>query len=151
MARLTKAEAEAKKALAYTLFTENGFEQKLIAEKIGISEKTISKWKQEDNWEADREEARTGITKRRKRLLATLDNMLNQIEKREAPKNVPDSKETDAINKLTSAIQKLETELSLSHKTETGKQFVTYMQKTYGKDVAVTVLDYWHEFLMATT
>lgn len=151
MARLKKTELDAKRTLAYTLYTENGFEQKLIAEKIGVSEKTISKWKQEGNWEADREEARTGISKRRKRLLTTLDNMLSQIEEREPPLNVPNAKESDTINKITSAIQKLETELSLAHKTETGKQFVTYVQKVYGKDEAVKVVDLWHEFLMATS
>jgi transposase len=150
MARMKTAELQAKQSLAYTLFVENGFEQKFIAEKMGVSEKSISKWKTEGKWDDDREEARTGISKRRKRLLATLDNMLDVIEQRKAPGNVPDSKETDALNKLTSAIQKLETELSLAHKTETGKQFVSYMQKVHGKDVAVLVMDYWHEFIMAT-
>lgn len=151
MAKLTKAEIASKKALAYTLYTENGFEQKLISEKIGISEKTISKWKVEENWNEGREEAKTGISKRRKRLLSTLDSMLDQIEQRNPPFNVPDSKETDAINKITSAIQKLETELSLAHKTETGKRFVTYIQQHHGKEAAIMVVDYWHEFLMASS
>lgn len=151
MATITKAERETKKALAHTLYVENGFEQKLISEKIGISEKTISKWKQEGKWDDARQEARTGISNRRKRLLSTLDQVLLNIESRPAPENVPTSKESDTITKLTAAIQNLETELSLAHKTETGKQFVQYIQKTYGKDEAVRVVDLWHEFLMATT
>lgn len=129
---------------------ENGFNQKVIAEKIGVRENTVSGWKKAGNWDGDKEEARTGISKRRKRLLATLDNMLNIIEDRVFPNNVPDSKESDTINKITAAIQKLETELSLAHKAETGKQFTVYVQNNYGKDEAVRVVDLWNEFLMAT-
>lgn len=148
MAKMTRADIETKKSLAFTLYVDNGFEQKLIAEKIGVTEKTISKWKQEGNWEDSRQEARTGISKRRKRILATLDNVLANIEQREPPKNVPDTKESDTITKLTAAIQNLETELSLAHISEAGKQFVSYVQQAYGKDEAVRVVDLWHEFLM---
>lgn len=150
MSRANKSEIEAKKQLAFTLYTENGFEQKLIAAKIGISEKTISKWKQEGDWENARQEARTGIAKRRKRILGTLDNLLQQIEDRDAPNNVPNSKESDVITKLTASLQNLENELSLSHKVEVGKLFINHIQRVYGKDEAVRVVDLWHEFIMTT-
>jgi transposase len=151
MAKMTRADLEAKKTLAFTLYVDNGFEQKLIAEKLGVTEKTISKWKQDGKWEDARQESRTGISNRRKRILATLDLLLKYIEDRDPPKNVPDSKESDTITKLTAAIQNLETELSTAHKTETGKLFVNYIQRTYGKDEAVRAVDLWHEFIMATT
>lgn len=150
MAKVSRTvEMQQKKALAYTLYTENRFEQKLIAEKIGVSENTISKWKKEGAWDNDREEARNGIAKRRKRILSTLDNMLNHIEDREPPNNVPNAKEADSINKLSASIQKLETELSLAHKTEAGKLFINYVQRVHGHAKSVEALDLWNQFIMS--
>lgn len=145
-----KEERERKKRLAYTLFIENGLTQKVISEITGISERSISNWKNEGNWESDKEEARMGFDQQRRRIRKQLDALLNNIEEREAPNNVPDSKEGDIINKLADAAKKLQTELSFAHKSESGKQFITYIQSTYGQTKAVEVVELWHEFLMAT-
>lgn len=50
--RLTKAELQEKRDYAKLLFTKEKLTQKEIAERIGISENTISKWARDDNWEA---------------------------------------------------------------------------------------------------
>lgn len=146
---MTKAEIEAKKTLAYTLYTENRFEQKLIAETLGISEKTISKWKTEGNWEDDRKEARDAISKRRKRLLALFDKALDTVEQRQPPDNVATPKEADSINKISASLEKLETTLSLAHKTEAGKLFINYVQQVHGHTKAVEALDLWNQFIMS--
>ncbi|AYD48208.1 terminase gpP N-terminus-related DNA-binding protein [Arachidicoccus soli] len=148
---LTKDERERKKTLAYTLYVENGYEQKTIAEITGISERSISKWKNEQDWETDREEARMGFEKQRRRLRKTIDNFLSIIEKRESPYNVPDSKESDSINKLADAAKKLQTDLSFANKSEAGKQFINYIQNIYGQAKSIEMVDLWHEFLMQTT
>lgn len=148
---LSKEERERKKRLAYTLYVENGYEQKMISLITGISERSISKWKTENDWDADKEEARMGFEKQRRRLRSTIDRMLDIIEARDYPKNVPDSKETDAINKVADAAKKLQTELSFAHKAEAGKQFITYIQQVYGQVKSVEMVDLWHEFLMQTT
>ncbi len=146
-----KEELDRKKRLAYTLYVENGFEQKVIASITGISERSISKWKTEQNWEADKEEARMGFEQQRRRIRKQIDNVLNQIELREAPFNIPDSKEGDIINKLADAAKKLQTELSFAHKAESGKQFIQYIQQAYGQSKAIEVVELWHEYLMATS
>lgn len=146
-----KQELEQKKKLAYTLYVENGFEQKVIAGITGISEKSISNWKRDGNWEADREDAKMGIEQQRRRIRAQLQNMLEQIENRKPPENVPTSSEGDTINKLSAAVQKLSTELSFAHKAETGKQFVSHIQAVYGQDKAIEIVNLWHEFLMKTS
>lgn len=147
---VTKEEKDRKKKLAYTLFVENGFEQKVIAEITGISENSISRWKKEGGWEADKEEARMGFEPQRKRMRKMFDTLLTLIEERDPPENVPNSKESDSLNKLADAVKKLQTELSFANKAETGKLFITYIQQTYGQAKAVEVVDLWHEFLMAT-
>ena len=147
----TKEELERKKRLAYTLFVENGFEQKVIAEITGISERSIGTWKKEGHWEADKEEARMGFEQQRKRIRRQIDAVLTAVEQREAPGNIPNTKESDIINKLADAAKKLQTELSFAHKAESGKQFIQYIQTTYGQARAVEVVELWHEYLMATT
>mgnify|MGYP003886798905 CR=1 FL=1 len=151
MATMSKSDRETKKRLAYTMYVENGFEQKVIAEITGISENTISKWKRDSNWDQDRQELKAGLDNVRKRIIRMYNAWLEQIEQRTPPANVPNSKESDALNKLADAAKKLQTELSLGHKTETGKQFISYIQKTYGQSRAVEIVDLWHEFLMATS
>ena len=107
-----KAEIERKKKLAYTLFVDNGFEQKVIASITGISEKGISQWKKKDkeigiDWEADRIELKQGFDKERRRLKKHINTILDEVEKRVSPLNVPNSSEADSLNKLASAAEKL--------------------------------------------
>jgi hypothetical protein len=147
----TKEEIARKKRLAYTLFVENHFEQKVISEITGISEKSISKWKSESRWEEDREEARQGFEPQRKRIRKHIDTLLNVIEQRAAPYNVPTSPEGDTLNKLADAVKKLQTELSFAHKAEAGKQFISYIQQVHGQNKAIEVVELWHEYLMATS
>lgn len=149
----TKEEIERKKRLAYTLYVENGFEQKVISEITGISEKSISKWKTADgaDWDADREESRMGFEPQRRRIRKMFDTQLDIIEKRPHPENVPNSKEADSLNKLADAVKKLQTELSFQHKAEAGKQFIQYVQQTHGQAKAIEVVELWHEYLMASS
>lgn len=148
--RLTKEQTEAKKRLAFILYTENGLEQKVIAEITGISEVSISRWKQDGNWEDEREQARIGPEKEMRRMRKLLNQYLDEIEQRDEP--FPDSKEADAINKITVSIKNLMGDkLLVAHKTEVGKQFVEYIQSNYGQAKAVEIVELWHEWIMATT
>ncbi|SEW02022.1 Phage terminase small subunit [Chitinophaga sp. YR573] len=147
----TKAEVDRKRKLAYTLFVENGFEQKVIAEVTGISEQSISKWKTAGNWIDDKNEARMGFEQQRRRLRNMISTQLTLIEKRKPPFNVPDSKEGDTLSKLADAARKLQTELSFAHKADAGKLFVNFIQTVHGQEKAIQIVDLWHEFLMSTT
>lgn len=144
-----REDIERKKRLAYTLYVENGFTQRIISEITGISERSISNWKKDNDWDRAKEEARMGLEQQRKRLTRQIDNMLTIIEQRKPPYNVPDSKESDTINKLADAAKKLQTELSYAHKAETGKQYIRFIQETHGQEAAILHVDMWHEFLMS--
>lgn len=156
MKQNTKAELDRKKQLAYTLFVENGFDQKVVSSITGISEKSISLWKKKDkekgvDWEDDRLEIKQGFDKEKRRIKKNINSILDQIEKRPEPKNVATSGEGDTINKLADAAKKLQTELSFAHKSETGKQFIAYIQQLHGQAKAIEIVDLWHEYLMATS
>lgn len=148
--RLTKEQAEAKKRLAFTLYTENGWTQKAISELTGISEVSISAWKKDGNWDEDREQLRIGPEMEMRRLRKMLNKHLDELEEKGA---FPDSKQGDAIKKVSSSINDLMLKniITAWHKTEVGKQFISYIQETYGQARAVEELDVWHEWIMATT
>lgn len=145
-----KEELERKRRLAFVLFVENGFEQKVISEITGISENSISAWKRKDGWEEERNMAKAGPEKQMRRIMKHYDTLLGIIEQRKAPHNVPDSKEADILNKLADSAKKLQTEIMLGHKTEVGKQFTSFVQQTHGQAKAIEVLELWHDFIMAS-
>lgn len=150
MAKKSKEEIERKKRLAYTLYVVNGFDQRVIAEITEISERSISNWKQEGKWDEDREEQRMGFEPQRKRLRQLFNRQLEIIDGRDHPENIANNSESDRLNKLADAAKKLQTELSYQHKAEAGKQFITFVQQTYGQAKAVEVVELWHAYLMAT-
>lgn len=148
--KMSKEELERKKKLAYTLYVENGFEQKIIADITGISERSISEWKKGGNWEDDRNEAKMGFEQQRKRIKRHINNILQQVEAR-GENAIPTASEGDTINKLADAAKKLQTELSFAHKSETCKLITSYIQQVHGQAKAVEWVDILHEFLMATS
>jgi len=147
----TREEIERKKRLAFTLYVDNGFEQKVIAEITGISEVSISRWKKEGNWEEERRIAIMGPDKQMRRLMRIYDAMLTKIEEREPPENIPTSKEADILNKLADAVKKLNQDFTFFVKAEVGKLFVKHVQEAHGQAKAIEAVEQWHEFLMAIT
>jgi len=146
-----KEEMDRKKRLAFTLYVDNGLDQKVIADITGISENSISKWKREGEWDDERRMNLLGPDKQMRRIIKMYDTLLTQIEERDAPKNVPDSKESDILNKLADSVKKLQTDLTMFMKTEVGKQFIAYIQQTHGQARAIECVELWHEYLMATS
>jgi transposase len=111
---------------ARILYVSERITFKEIAERTGVTEKTISKWAEADNWD-----------KLRKSLLTTKQNQLvhwyNQLEamnemiaERDLP--VPDSKEADVMSKITSNIQRLETETGIGEYVEVSRKLLTFIQ-----------------------
>lgn len=149
--RNSSEETLRKKRLAYILYVDNRFEQKEISRIIGISEQTICRWKKEGAWEEDREADAMGPQKIIRRINKRYDKLLTSIESRPEGEDFPNSKEADILNKLADSVKKLQVEILHGHKTEVGKQFITYMQKTYGQAKSIEFVDYWHEYLMSTS
>ena len=146
-----REEMERKRRLAFTLFVDNGFEQKVIAEITGISEVSISRWKREGEWEMERQAALLGPEKQMRRIMRMYDVMLSQIEGRNPPDNVPNSKEADTLNKLSASVNNLKADLTFFVKSEVGKAFVAYIQQTHGQAKAIETVELWHEYIMATS
>ena len=134
--------------LAKTLFTREHLEQKIVAKKVGISEKTMSEWVNKFNWRA-----------LRSRLLISKDDQLNalyeQLESlndaiRKSNTRHADTKQADILIKLTAAIRNLETDLAIADLVESGIRFIKHLQKTGTIDQVTEVADLWNSFLLTS-
>ncbi|HLW09769.1 MAG TPA: hypothetical protein VKX35_05170 [Fermentimonas sp.] len=125
---MTKLTNKQKKEWAQLLFTKENLTQKEIAERVGISQVTMSKWANEGKWE----DLKVSITITREEQLKNLYRQLAQMNEAIAEREgqrYPTPAEADTINKLASAIEKMESEVGLNDVLSTFKAFLTYLRK----------------------
>ncbi len=127
MARRTKEQTERLKQLAEHLYlADTKITVKALAEKLGVTEKTLSKWIEEGKWNDKRISLLTTKSQQLSFLYTQLQNLNNVIANREE-QNYANSKEANTITQLTAAIQKLETETSLGNIIQVAKEVVEYV------------------------
>lgn len=112
--RLKKEEVERRKNHAKILFIRDGVTtQKELSQKVGISEKTIGKWINEEGWEKLQ---RNFVLTREEQMANLLDELseLNAfIRLKPEGKRFADAKEGDVRRKLIKDIKELETKALL--------------------------------------
>lgn len=125
------AKQHEKKQKAKSLFLTGQYSQKEISEITGISEKTISKWVNDpkENWEEMKVSLLTTRSNELRRLYKMLSVLNNDIDEKAELKIPINSKEADAVLKLTSAIKNLEIETSIAEKVEVGSEFINMIRK----------------------
>jgi transcriptional regulator with XRE-family HTH domain len=119
-----------KKEHAKLLFTQEKLSQKEIAEKVNVSEQTITKWVNANNGEWKRLRQSLIVTKKEQlsRIYEQIDEITQEIQKREEGKRYVNSKEADILVKLTAAAKNLETDASVSVVIEVAMKFLDYIR-----------------------
>lgn len=134
-----------KREYAHHLYLKGEY-QKSIAQKVGVSEKTISKWKDEDGW--DQSKAATFMSKEQQ--IVFIYDQINEINTyirdRETGKRFANSKEADALMKLTKAAKELEGELGLSEVINVGMDFLSFL-KPIDHQAALLLHNYWDRYV----
>lgn len=132
---MTKAELEKKKDLARALFL-SGLEQTEIADKVGVSRVTISKWCAADGWKEAR--AAKNITRPElvNKLLLTIDKLIQQVNESEDPNLI--SSLGDKLSKLASVIQKLDKQANVVSAIEVFMAFSKWLEYRAKTDPDVT-------------
>lgn len=126
MARKTKKEIERLKALTEQIYlTDSKINQKQLAEKIGVTEKTIASWIKKGSWEDKRVSLLTTKSNQLSFFYTQLDNLNKVINERENA--YADSKEASTIINITAAIKNLETETSIGDIIQVAKDFIQYV------------------------
>jgi transcriptional regulator with XRE-family HTH domain len=135
-----------KKEWAGMLYMKDNLTQQEIADKVGVSRQTVSRWVKDEKWE----ERKVGITLTREQQISNLHRQIMEINRaiseREPDKRFASPSEADTINKLSSAIKKLETDVGVGEIISTGMKFVTWL-RSFDVDRSKEFLKLWDAFI----
>lgn len=145
---MTNLTSKQKKEWARQLYLDGTqvFTQQEIAEKVGISRKTLSKWVVDEKWN----ELRISITMTKeqsiKRLHKQLEDLLFIIETRPMGERHATPDESSTISKLTTAIEKLETEVGVQDVIQVSIKVIEFVKK-YDMEKAKEIADIFDQFI----
>ncbi len=129
--RKTKKELESARELAYILYI-NGTTNIEIAERVGISQQTMSSWVSDGNWK----EKRAAKTVTRTELV---NRTLNQISNLLSSDGNLSASDTDKLAKLAALIERLDKKNSPVIAIEIFIQFVSFLQSNMGFDKNIDI------------
>jgi predicted DNA-binding protein YlxM (UPF0122 family) len=110
---------------ARILYVSERITFKEIAERTNTTEKTIGKWAIADNWD----KLRKSLLTTKQSQLVHWYNQLEAINEAIADRgNIPTNAEADTMSKITSNIQRLETETGIGEYVEVGRKLLTFIQ-----------------------
>lgn len=117
---------------AFTMYCA-GMLQKDIADTIGVTPKTISKWAEDDEWEKKRS---AGTVTRTELVNKTLQKIAAILDG-----DGSDSQVADQLAKLATLIEKLDKKNSPVIAIEVFEKFVAYLQEIMPNDKSITLDD----------
>lgn len=138
--------SQQKKDFARQLYiSDSAITQAEVAERVGVSKKTICKWVNEGMWD----DLRKSLLVSKEQQLSMLYDQLNALNLaiKSRDQQYANSKEADTINKITASINKLETETNLADKIETGKLFLQFVKQTESLDEAKRISTLFDAFI----
>lgn len=139
-----------KQYMAKILYTREKLEQKIIAKKVGVSEKTIGNWVEKFNWKSLRNRLLVGKEEVLNNLYEQIANLNEAIQAKGDGKKYGDTKEADILVKYTASIRSLETELAIADLVESGIRFIKYIQQIGTVEQVMEVADLWNSFLQSS-
>ncbi len=134
---------KALKSLAQEIFLHSNINQKELAEKVGVSERTIGKWVNEGNWKNLRTAKNVSRQSLLQKAYANLEKMNTLIEEHGG---VPPKQLTDAKSVFVREVQALDKQDSLSHAVSVMEGFMGFLFKRNPK-MAKEVAQYQLEFI----
>ena len=112
-----------KKDIAKSLYLNGNFTQEEIADKVGTTRQTVSRWIKDGGWE----QLKASITITPAQILAGLNRQIieinNNINAREEGKRFATVAEADTLAKLASAIKKIEQDVGIADIVDVGLRF----------------------------
>lgn len=135
-----------KKEWAQQLYCEDKLKQKLIATKVGVAEKTISKWVNEGNWDRLRKSLLVSKQEQLANMYEQLSEINSYIKSKPEGERFADSKQADIMVKITASIEQLEEETNMADVFEVGKRFIRFLQE-HDFEKAKEVVDLYDSFI----
>jgi transposase len=127
VARETKQERTRKKELAQFFYCNSQLSQKEIAEKVGTSEVTMSKWAKEGKWDT----LKASITITRQEQLNRVYQQITAINNKisEEQRGIPSGSDADVLSKLAAVVERLEKETSITDVVSVSMKFLDWLRK----------------------
>ncbi|MFV0505765.1 MAG: DDE transposase family protein [Bacteroidales bacterium] len=116
-----------KKEWAQLLITRHGYTQKEAAEKVGTSLQTMNRWYKQGNWKMLTASIVATKQEQLRNLYMHLANLNEDIKSRE--NKFPTPSDSDNIAKLTSSIDKLETDVGITDVISVAERFLSWYKK----------------------
>lgn len=138
---------EDKKYIAKTLYTREQLDAKIVAQRVGISEKTMSKWVTEGKWKDLRNRLLIGKDEQIRIMYEQLEHLNTAIKASES--GYADSKQADILVKYAAAIRSMETDLAIADLVQSGMKFIRYIQKAGTIQQAQEFTELWNSFIQS--
>lgn len=124
-----------KKATAKALYL-SGMSMEEVADKVGVTRPTVSRWSTEDGWKEAR--AAKNITRPElvNKLLLAIDNLIEQVNESKDPALLASL--GDKLSKLSSVIQKLDKKASVVDTIEVFIAFSKWLEFRAKTDTEIT-------------
>ena len=117
-----------KKGIAKSLFLDGNYTQEEIAEKVGTTRQTISRWMKSESWE----EIKASVAITPAQIIAQWSRQIievnNTIAGRDAWKRYATPAEADALAKLAGAINKLQNDIGVSDCVSVAMRFLSWLR-----------------------
>lgn len=150
--RLSREQIEQKKTIGRSLYL-SGMEQTEIADQLGVSRVTVSKWCTAEGWKEARAAKNISRPELVNKLLLTIDSLIESVNKSEDPTLIGSL--ADKLSKLSSTIEKLDKKANVIDAIEVFMAFNRWIQDQASFDPEITpelikaINKYQNKFLMA--
>ena len=116
------------KEFARTLYLRENLTQAEIAERVGVSRQTVIRWVGAEKWDELKASISMTAEEQIRNLQRQVIEINNSILNRESGNRYANAKEADTIVKLTTAINKPQTEAGIHEIVGVGAAFVDFMR-----------------------
>lgn len=148
---MTKAEIEQKKTIGRSLYL-SGMEQTEIADQLGVSRVTVSKWCTSEGWKEARAAKNISRPELVNKLLLTINDLIESVKKSGDPTLIGSL--ADKLCKLSATIEKLDKKANVIDTIEVFMAFNRWIQDQASYDPEITpelikaINKYQNKFLM---
>ena len=149
--RLSREQIERKKQLGRSLYM-SGMELTEIADQLGVSRQSVSKWCSTDGWKEARAAKNISRPELVNKLLLAIDNLIAQVNESGDPEAIGTL--ADKLSKLSSTIEKLDKKANVIDAIEVFMAFNRWIkdQACYDPDITPELIKainkYQNKFLM---
>jgi transposase-like protein len=136
------------KATAYNLYFQTNLTQAQIAERVGVSTRTLYDWMKQGNWKTLKANSRLMPAQIVDDIYNHISHLNWKIKTRDFEDRYPSKEEAETLRKLISTIPKIKLNVSKGESAQAMINFVSWLQ-TRNNDAAIFISDFIDEYLHA--